>query len=397
MKDEKIKELLTRGVEKVVVARELEKKLKSGKKLRIKHGVDPTTKDLHIGYAVVYNKLRELQNLGHTIIFLIGDFTARFGDPTDTEKSRQLRSKKEVRDLAKDYIKQLGSILDIKKTEIRYNSEWYDKMSAEELLQLMSHFTSQQLLERDMFQERMKKNQEIGLHEPVYPVLQGYDSVMLRSDLTVIGNDQTFNELKGRDLQKDFGQEPQDIISMKMLVGTDGKVKMSQSLGNYIGMTEGARDQYGKVMSIPDESLIHYFELTTKISEKEIKKIEADLKKGSNPRDIKMRLAREIVTMYHSKEEAEQAEEAFVKQFSKRELPEEIKEFKFSGGERKLYDILVDCGLVDSKSEARRLIDQNAVKVDGAVIGDREAIIGLKTGMVIQVGKRRYGKIKVIK
>ncbi|PIZ00298.1 tyrosine--tRNA ligase [bacterium (Candidatus Howlettbacteria) CG_4_10_14_0_8_um_filter_40_9] len=397
MKNEKIKELLERGVENVVVAKELEKKLKSGKKLRIKHGVDPTTKDLHIGYAVVYNKLKEFQDLGHTIIFLIGDFTARFGDPSDKEKSRQLRSKKEVRDLAKDYIKQLGTILDIKKTEIRYNSEWYDKMSAEELLRLMSHFTNQQMLERDMFKKRLKSGEEIGLHEPVYPVLQGYDSVMLQSDFTVIGNDQTFNELKARDLQKDFGQIPQDVMSMKMLVGTDGKIKMSQSLGNYIGMSESPRDQYGKIMSIPDEAMIHYFTLATKVSDKEIKKIESDLKKGVNPRDIKMRLAREVVTLYHSKKEAEKAEEAFVNQFSKRELPEKIKEFKFSGGDWKLADIISDMGLTESKTEARRLIEQNAVKVDGAVISDREAVVGLKTGMVIQVGKRRFGKIKVTK
>ncbi len=248
----KIKEVLTRGVEEVIVRESLEKKLKSGKVLRIKHGVDPTTSDLHIGHAVSYEKLRLLQEMGHKIVFLIGDFTARFGDPTEKLEARTLRKKEEIKDLSQNYIKQISVFLDIKKTEIRRNSQWYDKMSAGELLRLMSHFSTQRMLERDMFEERKKKGLEIVLHEPVYPVLQGYDSVMLKSDLTVNGTDGIFNELQGRKLQKDFGQAPQDIIATSILVGTDGKQKMSQSLGNFIGITEKPNEQYGKVMSIPD-------------------------------------------------------------------------------------------------------------------------------------------------
>lgn len=391
---EKIKELLTRGVEGVIVKDDLEKKLLSGKKLRIKHGVDPTTQDLHIGYAVVYNRLREFQELGHKIVFLIGDFTARFGDPTDKEKSRTLRDAKEVKDMAKDYIAQVGKILDLKKTEIRYNSDWYGQMKADELLLLMSHFSSQKMMERDMFQERIKKGETIGMHEPVYPVLQAYDSVMLKSDLTVIGTDQTFNELKARDIQKDFGQAPQDVVAMKLLVGTDGHMKMSQSLGNYIGITESASEQYGKAMSIPDEIIMDYFELATRVPEKEIEKIEKSLAKGSNPRDAKARLAKEIVTLYHGAKVAEKAAKDFEKTFVKKEIPDEIPEIKLPNLTQPLADILVTANLVSSKSEARRLIEQGGVKVDGAVIGEREEKIKPHEGMVIQVGKRKFVKVK---
>lgn len=393
-KNEKIKELLTRGVEEVIVRADLVKKLRSGKKLRIKHGVDPTTQDLHIGYAVVYNRLREFQELGHKIVFLIGDFTARFGDPTDKEKSRTLRDAKEVKDMAKDYISQVGKILDLKKTEIRYNSDWYGEMKADELLLLMSHFSTQKMMERDMFQERMKKGETIGLHEPVYPVLQAYDSVMLKSDFTVIGTDQTFNELKARDIQKDFGQGPQDVIAMKLLVGTDGHMKMSQSLGNYIGITESANEQYGKAMSIPDEVIMHYFELATRVPEKEIDRIEKSLAKGSNPRDAKARLAKEIVTLYHGAKAAEKAAKEFEKTFVKKEVPDEIPEVKLPNLTQPLADILVSANLVSSKSEARRLIEQGGVKVDGAVIGEREEKIKPHKGMVIQAGKRKFIKVK---
>lgn len=393
-KREKIKELLTRGVEEVIVREDLEKKLRSGKKLRIKHGVDPTTKDLHLGYSVVYNRLRDFQNLGHKIVFLIGDFTARFGDPTDTEKVRTLRDAKEVKAMAKNYIDQVGKILDLKKTEIRYNSEWYDKMSAEDLLRLMSHFSSQKMMERDMFQERMKKGETIGLHEPVYPVLQAYDSVMLKSDFTVIGTDQTFNELKARDIQRDFGQAPQDVLAMKLLVGTDGRMKMSQSLGNYIGITESASQQYGKVMSIPDELIMHYFKLLTRVPQKELDKIANSLSKGFNPRDAKVRLAKEIVTMYHGAKAAEKAAKEFEKTFVKKEIPDVIPEAKLPNLTQPLADILVTTKLAISKSEARRLIEQGGVKVDGAVIGEREEKIKPHKGMVIQVGKRKFIKVK---
>ena len=252
IKTQKIEEVLTRGVEKVIKKEDLLKRLKSGKKLRVKHGIDPTTKDLHLGHSVVYLKLKELQDLGHKIVFLIGDFTGRFGDPSEKLKTRTLRSKKEVRDLAKNYLRQVGKILDFKKIEIRYNGEWYDKMKADELLILMSNFTHARMIERDMFQKRIEKGLDIGFHEPVYPLLQAYDSVMLKSDLTVCGIDQLFNELKARELQEKFGQKGQDIIATKILIGLDGKKKMSQSLGNYVGVEEKPTEQFGKIMSIPD-------------------------------------------------------------------------------------------------------------------------------------------------
>lgn len=390
----KIKEILSRGVEKIITPESVENKLKSGKILRVKHGVDPTTKDLHLGYAVVYQKLRELQEMGHRIVFLVGDFTARFGDPTAQIKSRRLRSKKEVEGCAKSYIAQIGKILDIKKTEIRRNSEWYDKFSGEDLLNLESRFTVSRMLERDMFQERIKKGVEINYHEPVYPMLQAYDSVMLKSDLTIIGSDQLFNEIQGRELQKQFNQKPQDIIAMSLLVGTDGKRKMSQSLGNYVGITEPPFEQYGKIMSIPDGIIIHYFKLLTRLPEAEIKEIEDKMKNGLlNPRDAKAKLAREIVSCYHSKKQAETAEKEFDKVFKEKKLPSDIPIFKIKEKKLNILDLLVKIKLAPSKSEAKRLVIQGGVQIDEETIKDWKKEIEIKKEMVIQVGKRRFARI----
>lgn len=386
IKHKNIKEVLSRGVEKVIKKEDLLKKLKSGKKLRVKHGIDPTTKDLHLGHSVVYLKLKELQETGHKIVFLIGDFTGRFGDPTKKMGARNLRSKKEVRNLAKNYLQQIGRILDLKKTEIRHNSEWYDRMSAQELLQLMSNFTSARMLERDMFQERIKKGLEIQFHEPVYPALQAYDSVMLKSDLTVCGIDQLFNEIKGRELQEKLGQSGQDIIATKILVGLDGKEKMSQSLGNYIAIEEKAEEQYGKIMSIPDSLILDYFELATRASLIEIKKIK-------NPRDLKARLAREIVTMYHSKKAALAAEKEFNKIFKEKGLPTKIPEIKIKKKKINILDLLIKTKLVFSKAEAKRLILQKGVKIDKKIQQDWKAVIQIKKGLIVQVGKRRFVKL----
>ncbi|MFH1656750.1 MAG: tyrosine--tRNA ligase [Candidatus Nealsonbacteria bacterium] len=392
---QKIEEILSRGIEKVIKQDDLEKKLKSGKQLRVKHGIDPTTSDLHLGYSVVYLKLKELQDLGHKIVFLIGDFTARFGDPTEKLKTRKLRSKKEVKKLAKNYLKQVASILDLKKTEVRYNSEWYDKMSAEELLQLMSNFTTSRMLERDMFQKRLKKGLDVQYHEPVYPILQGYDSVMLKSDLTVCGIDQIFNELKARDLQVKDGQAPQDIIAVKMLVGLDGKEKMSQSLGNYIGIVEKSEQQYGKIMSIPDNLIFDYFELITRLPLDKIKRLKQDIKsKKINPRDLKARLAREVVSIYHNKEKALLAEKEFDKIFKDKKAPSDIPEIKISGQKINILDLLIKTKLVSSKTEAKRLIEQKGVKINNKVQNDWQKIIEIKKGMIIQIGKRRFIKIK---
>ena len=386
--------LLTKGVEKIIEKDSLIKKLKSGKKLRIKHGVDPTTKDLHLGYAVIYWKLRELQEMGHQVIFLIGDFTARFGDPTDKLESRQMKEKEKVKELAKDYLNQLGKILDLKKTEVRYNGEWYDKMSAEELLKLMGHFTQARMLERSMFKERIKEGKEIRFHEPVYPVLQAYDSVMLKSDLTVCATDQIFNEMRGRDIQQDFGQAPQDILTTKLLIGLDGKKKMSQSLNNYIGITEPPREQYGKIMSIPDNLIIHYFNLCTPVSQKEIETMEKNISSGKfNPRDAKVRLAKEIVALYHGDKAAKTAEEEFNKIFREKKAPSEMPFFHASKKSYNIVDLLNDAKLTSSKSEARRIILQGGAKIDGETEKNWKAEIEVKKGMVIQAGKRKFIKI----
>lgn len=385
--------LLTNGVEEVIIEKELRQKLASGKKLRVKHGVDPTSKDLHIGYAVVYWKLKELQDMGHQIVFLIGGFTARFGDPTDKSEARQMRTKEEVEQEAENYINQVGKILDLKKTEIRYNSEWYDKMSAEGLLRLMSEFTVARMLERDMFQDRMKNQKDIGLHEIVYPVLQGYDSVELESDLTVIGTDQKFNELQARPLQKSRGQAPQDVITVPMLVGTDGKEKMSQSLGNCIGIAEPANEKFGKVMSIPDEAISNYFELAARATKEKIEEVRQRLESEENPRDIKLELAGDIVRLYHGDKAAKEARAEFIKVFANKQKPTDIPEKKMKPGEQELVAVLVEADLVSSRSEARRLIEQGAVKINDKVQKDPRGSVDVKSGMMIQVGKRKFVKI----
>ncbi len=388
-----INSLLSRRVEKIIGEKEIRNKLASGKKLKIKHGVDPTTPDLHIGYGVVYHKLREFQDLGHTVQFLIGGFTGRFGDPTDRDQSRKLRTKAEVLKSANNYLKQVMVILNPKKTEIRYNSEWHDKMSAEDLLKIMAHFTHSQMIERDMFQKRLKKSEEIGFHELVYPILQGYDSVMLKDDATVIGTDQLFNEMRGRDLQKDFGQDPQAIIAVPLLVGTDGVQKMSQSLGNYIGITEDAKSQYGKVMSIPDSIIYTYFDLATNVNEEELKKIKKELaNKKTNPRNLKMKLAHTIVSMYHNKKEADKAQEDFIKVFQKHDTPKDIPTIRISKP-TKIIDVLVKNKLATSGSDARRLIDQKGIKLGNKIITDTSLVVKPKTDLILQVGKRRFVKL----
>lgn len=361
----------------------------------VKHGVDPTTSDLHIGYAVVYHKLRALQDLGHTVIFLIGGFTARFGDPTDRQVSRELKDSKAVEKVAKNYVTQALKILDPQKTEIRYNSEWYDKMSAADLLNLISKFTHAQMLERDMFQKRIKQKQEIGLHEPIYPVLQGYDSVMLKSDITIIGTDQLFNEMRGRDLQKDFGQAPQDIVTVPLLVGLDGKNKMSQSLGNDILITESADNQFGKVMSLPDNLIMHYWELATNEPQEKIAEMAKLLKqKSTNPKDVKEELAKTIVSIYHGKAAAERSADRFKTIFKDKSLPKNIPTIKLKPQNMGIVDFLLAANLVESKSEARRMLMQRAVRVNQQLVQDPHWQMPIAPGVVVQVGKRRFIKVE---
>lgn len=392
-------ELLRRRVESVVGEKELRAKLLSGRKLLIKHGVDPTTADLHIGHATAYHKMREFQNLGHTVQFLVGGFTARFGDPSDRTHIRKLQSKEAVMRSAKNYLKQALKILDPKKTEIRYNSEWYDKMSAEELLKLMSHFTHQQMIERDMFQKRLKTGLKIGFHEPVYPLLQAYDSVMLKDDLTVIGTDQLFNEMRGRDLQRDFKLGPQAIIAVPLLVGTDGVHKMSMSLNNTINISDDPKTQYGKIMSIPDTLIYTYFDLATNITFEGLNRIKKQLKDPhTNPRDLKMELAHRIVTMYHGRRAADRVQADFIKVFREHTLPSDIKTIETTSGydwKSPLPKIMTITGVSGTNSDARRLIAQGGVRLDGVQVTSINTTPDPKKyEQILQVGKRKIVKLK---
>lgn len=392
--EKKIDELLSNGVAEVVVKKELKKKLLSGKKLRIKHGVDPTAKDLHLGYGVVYHKLREFQELGHQIVFLIGGFTGRFGDPADKDKTRDLRDKKEVLALTKNYLQQLSKILDVDKVEIRDNSEWYDKWSFEQGLKLLSKFTVARMLERDMFQKRQIQNKEIYYHEPVYPMLQGWDSVELKSDVTVIGLDQKFNELQARPLQEAQGQTPQDIVAVPLLVGTDGKMKMSQSLGNSIGLADLPAEQFGKIMSIPDNVLLSYFELAARYNKEQLLRVKTDLASGKNPMELKIELAKAVVSIYYSKVAANQAADDFTKVFSQKNIPTDLPQINLKNKNVDLLDFLISQKLCSSKSDARRLIQQGALKINNKKILDYNKNYQFKSADVVQVGKRKFVQIK---
>lgn len=390
----KIEALLSLGTAEVLVKKDLKNKLLSGRVLRIKHGVDPTSKDLHLGYGVVYHKLREFQELGHKIVFLLGGFTGRFGDPTDKEKSREMRKKQEVQALTKNYLKQLAKILDIEKVEVRDNSEWYDAWSFEQGLRLLSKFTVARMLERDMFVKRQQQQKEIYYHEPVYPMLQGWDSVEIKSDATVIGLDQKFNELQARPLQEEQGQTPQDIVAVPLLVGTDGKIKMSQSLGNHIGLNEAPAEQFGKIMSIPDSVLLQYFELVARYDNKQLARIKSELASGRNPMELKMELAKAVVKMYHSAVEADKAAVGFTRVFSQKNTPADIPQINLPNKTLNLLDFLTSQHLCSSKGEARRLVQQGAIKINSKKILKYDQSFVFKSQDIIQVGKRKFVQIK---
>lgn len=393
---EKIKNLLSRGVEEAVSIKSLEEKLKSGKKLRVKLGADPSRPDLHLGHAAVLRKLKEFQYLGHQIVFIIGDYTGMIGDPSGKSATRPQLSSKEVNENAKTYLKQVGRILDIKKTEIRRNSEWYSKMKFSETLSLTSKFSVQRLLERDDFSKRIKENRELHVHELLYPIMQAYDSVAIKADVELGGTDQKFNLLAGRKLQRRLNMPEQDIVTIPLLVGLDGKNKMSKSLDNYIGITESADSMYGKVMSIPDELIVHYFELATELSAEEARKIKEELKSSNNnPRDVKMRLAREIIKLYHSEAMALKAENNFIDVFQKKETPVEMAEYRLKEKTLNIIDLLLQIKLASSKGEARRLLDQKGVVVDNAIIDDAKATIEIsRDGVIVRKGKRHFVKVK---
>lgn len=387
-KNDLIKDILNRSVTNVIEKKDLEKALKSNKKLRVKFGIDPTGPDVHIGHAVVLWKLRKFQDLGHKLILIIGDFTAQIGDPSDKEAERQPLTPSDVKKNLVGYLEQISMILDIKKTEIRHNSEWHSKGTKQEMIEEAMNFTVNQMSQRDNFEKRLKENKPVGLHEFLYPLLQGMDSVAIKADVELGGNDQYFNLLAGRTLQKRYGQKEQNILTTDLIEGTDGR-KMSKTYKNAIYLLDDPCEKYGKIMSIKDDLIERYLLMLTDVPEKEIKKI---IKKG--PREAKGILAYEIVKRYHGEKEAKNAEEDFSTKFIKKEIPNNMPEAKLAYLTQPLADILVDSNLCSSKSEARRLIEQGGVKVDGACIGEREAVIEPTKGMIIQVGKRKFIKVK---
>jgi len=388
------KTLLERSVAEVIVRKELEAKLKKGKPLNVKLGIDPSGADLHLGHMVVIKKLREFQLAGHKVFLLFGNFTGQIGDPTDKLNARQPKSQKELEANAKKYVDQVSKILDTSKIEVVWNADWLGKLSFADVVRLAQSFTVHQMLERDMYQKRIKEDKPIYMHEFLYPLMQGYDSVALKADLELGGTDQTFNLLAGRTIQRAYGQEPQSVLTVPLLVGTDGKEKMGKSLGNYIGIDESPKDMFGKTMSIPDSLILNYFELTTDVSIDELKEIEKALKAGENPRNLKIRLAKELVKFYHSAKAADEAEAEFINMFQKKELPDVIEEKKLSQKKWKLVDLLVETAMVASKSEARRMIEQGGVKVDQSKVVEMDMELDISKEKLLQVGKRKWLKVR---
>ncbi|OIP80476.1 tyrosine--tRNA ligase [Candidatus Peregrinibacteria bacterium CG22_combo_CG10-13_8_21_14_all_44_10] len=396
MTDDQFKSLLDKGTVDVIVRDDLETKLKSGKKLRIKLGIDPSGADLHIGHMVVIKKLKEFQDLGHHILLLFGNFTGQIGDPTGKTETRKPKTQEELEKNAEHYIDQVSKILDVDKIEVVWNADWLSPLTFADVIKLSAHFTVAQMLERDMFQDRIKNSQPISMHEFLYPLMQGYDSVALKADVEIGGTDQTFNLLAGRTLQKAYGQVPQNIITVPILEGLDGKIKMGKSEGNYIGVNEASNEMYGKVMSIPDNLILKYFELATNVTLEELDSLKSQIESGANPRDLKMRLGREIVALYHNESAAKAAEEEFVNVFRNKELPEEIEEVCLSTESWNVIDLISECKMVSSKSEGRRMIDGDAVKIDGDKVFSIEDNVTLsKEGKLIQVGKRRFLLVKL--
>jgi tyrosyl-tRNA synthetase len=384
-----------RGVDELLIESEFAQKLarseKTGKPLRIKLGLDPTAPDLHLGHTVVLNKMRQLQDLGHTVIFLIGDFTSMIGDPSGRNATRPPLTREQIEANAQTYFKQASLVLDASKTEIRYNSEWCDPLGSRGLIQLSSKYTVARMMERDDFTKRFKAGTPISVHEFLYPLMQGYDSVALHADLELGGTDQKFNLLVGRELQKDYGQEQQCILTMPLLEGLDGVEKMSKSKNNYIAITEPANTMFAKVMSISDEMMWRYYDLLSFCSLEQIAQYKKSVAEGQNPRDIKVAIAQEIVTRFHSKQAAEDALSDFVNR-SKGGIPDDIAEITLSGAPVGIAQLLKQANLCASTSEAMRMVDQGGVRIDGAVISDKQLQVEAGT-LVLQVGKRKFAKV----
>ncbi|MDC1065623.1 tyrosine--tRNA ligase [Candidatus Pseudothioglobus singularis] len=385
--------IIQRGADEILPLEELKKKLEKNKPLRVKLGMDPTAPDLHLGHTVVINKMKQLQDLGHEIIFLIGDFTGMIGDPTGKNVTRKPLTKADVLENAKSYEDQVFKILDKDKTRIAFNSEWMGKMSSAEMISLASKQTVARMLERDDFSKRYKGGQAISIHEFLYPLVQGYDSVALRADIELGGSDQKFNLLVGRELQKQTDMEPQVILTMPILEGLDGVQKMSKSLGNYIGIDEDPDSMFGKIMSISDDLMWRYLELLSFESLETIESWKKEVAGGENPRNVKFRLAEEIVTRFHDKDQALKAQQNFIDRFAKNQIPDEMDEFSFSKG-IKVANLLKDSNLVSSTSEAFRMIKQGAVKVDGEKLTDKDLAPDEGT-LVFQVGKRKFARVTI--
>jgi len=392
-------DLIKRGVEEIIPEEELVKKIersiKTKKPLIIKEGFDPTAPDLHIGHMVSIRKLKHFQDLGHRIIFLIGDFTGLVGDPSGRSEIRKMMSQEEIEKNAQTYKDQVFKVLDPSKTEVRFNSEWLGKLSILDFLQLSSCHTVARMLERDDFSKRYSEGRDISILEFIYCLLQAYDSVALRSDVEVGGTDQKFNLLTGRTIMRRYNIEPQVILTMPLLIGTNGVEKMSKSLGNYIGIQDAPQEIYGKTLSIDDSMIYPYFMLATEISKTELEKIKRDLEDlDVNPRDLKRRLAREIVSLYYGEKEASEAEKEFDRIFKAKKLPSDIPEKEIELGEWKVVELLVVSGLCSSNSEARRLIQQGGVRIDGEQVKEISSITEAVSGMILNVGKRKFVKVK---
>lgn len=384
---------LKRGVDEILSEADLIEKLKENRPLRVKLGADPTAPDIHLGHTVVLNKLRQFQQFGHEVIFLIGDFTGMVGDPSGKNTTRPPLSRDDVLRNAETYKQQIYKILDPQKTRIVFNSSWLGELGTEGMIRLTSNYTVARMLERDDFKKRFSNNQPIAIHEFIYPLLQGYDSVALDADIELGGTDQKFNLLVGRELQKSAGQKPQVAITLPLLVGLDGEKKMSKSLGNYIGVAESPTEMFGKVMSISDELMWDWYDLLSFRPLTEIAQLKQEVENGRNPRDIKVLLAKEIIARFHSEADAEAAEQEFINRFQKGAMPEDMPELTFEG-EMGLANLLKEAGLVASTSEANRMVQQGGVKIDGEKVEDAKLVIKASTA-VYQVGKRKFARVTV--
>ncbi len=388
---------LKRGAEEILLEDELLEKLKEGKPLKIKAGFDPTAPDLHLGHTVLINKLRQFQQLGHEVIFLIGDFTGMIGDPTGKNVTRKPLTKEDVLANAETYKEQVFKILDPEKTTVAFNSTWMEALGSAGMLKLASRQTVARMLERDDFKKRYANGQSIAIHEFMYPLVQGWDSVALESDVELGGTDQKFNLLMGRELQKSEGQRPQTVLMMPLLEGLDGVQKMSKSLGNYIGITDAPNDMFGKVMSISDDLMWRYYDLLSFRPLEEIAQFKQQIADGANPRDIKITLAKELIARFHGDAAAQAAHNEFINRFQKGAMPDDMPELEITpeGGQIAIANLLKEAGLVASTSEAMRMIKQGAAKIEGEKVTDNKLIISAGTTQVYQVGKRKFAKVTI--